>query len=78
MTQSQRGAKKHPSGRCPGRGALPPMPRSSCAGARQPETVGAAVLEKAACGVDYVKFGLFPDGDARRCLDALRLQANAA
>ena len=38
----------------------------------QPEIIGAAVLEKAACGVDYVKFGLFPDGDARRCLDALR------
>jgi (5-formylfuran-3-yl)methyl phosphate synthase len=38
----------------------------------QPETIGAAVLEKAACGVDYVKFGLFPDRDARRCLDALR------
>jgi dihydroneopterin aldolase len=37
----------------------------------QPETIGAAVMEKAACGVDYVKFGLFPDGDARRCLDAL-------
>lgn len=36
-----------------------------------PETIGAAVLEKAACGVDYVKFGVFPDGDARRCLDAL-------
>jgi uncharacterized protein (UPF0264 family) len=38
----------------------------------QPETIGAAVLEKTACGVDYVKFGLFPDGDARRCLDALQ------
>jgi uncharacterized protein (UPF0264 family) len=37
-----------------------------------PETISDAVLEKAACGVDYVKFGLFPDGDARRCLDALR------
>jgi dihydroneopterin aldolase len=37
-----------------------------------PETISNAVLEKAACGVDYVKFGLFPDGDARRCLDALR------
>jgi dihydroneopterin aldolase len=36
------------------------------------ETIGDAVLEKAACGVDYVKFGLFPDGDARRCLAALR------
>jgi dihydroneopterin aldolase len=36
------------------------------------ETIGAAVLEKTACGVDYVKFGLFPDGDARRCLAALR------
>jgi dihydroneopterin aldolase len=29
------------------------------------------VLEKAACGIDYVKFGLFPDADAQRCLDAL-------
>jgi (5-formylfuran-3-yl)methyl phosphate synthase len=38
----------------------------------QPETIGAAVLQKAACGVDYVKFGVFPDGDARRCLDALQ------
>lgn len=38
----------------------------------QPETIGEAVLEKAACGVDYVKFGLFPDGDAQCCLDALR------
>jgi uncharacterized protein (UPF0264 family) len=37
-----------------------------------PETISDAVLEKAACGVDYVKFGLFPDGDARHCLDALR------
>jgi (5-formylfuran-3-yl)methyl phosphate synthase len=37
----------------------------------QPETISAAVLEKAACGVDYVKFGLFPDADAQRCLDAL-------
>ena len=37
-----------------------------------PETIGDAVLEKAACGVDYVKFGLFPDSDARCCLDALR------
>ncbi|MGH6826266.1 (5-formylfuran-3-yl)methyl phosphate synthase [Methyloceanibacter sp.] len=37
-----------------------------------PQIIGNAVLEKAACGVDYVKFGLFPGGDARRCLDALR------
>ncbi|HEX6829966.1 MAG TPA: (5-formylfuran-3-yl)methyl phosphate synthase, partial [Methyloceanibacter sp.] len=29
-----------------------------------PETISTAVLEKAACGLDYVKFGLFPDGDA--------------
>jgi (5-formylfuran-3-yl)methyl phosphate synthase len=36
------------------------------------ETIGDAVLEKAACGVDYVKFGLFSDGNARRCLTALR------
>jgi dihydroneopterin aldolase len=37
-----------------------------------PEPIGDAVLQKAACGVDYVKFGLFPDGNARRCLAALR------
>jgi (5-formylfuran-3-yl)methyl phosphate synthase len=37
-----------------------------------PETIGEAVLEKAACDVDYVKFGVFSDGDARRCLAALR------
>jgi dihydroneopterin aldolase len=37
----------------------------------QPDTISAAVLERAACGVDYVKFGLFPDGDARACLEAL-------
>jgi dihydroneopterin aldolase len=37
-----------------------------------PQLIGDAVLEKAACGVDYVKFGLFPEGDPRRCLAALR------
>lgn len=37
----------------------------------QPQTISAAVLERAACGVDYVKFGLFPDGDAQACLEAL-------
>jgi uncharacterized protein (UPF0264 family) len=35
------------------------------------ETVRQAVLATAACNVDYVKLGLFPDGDARRCLDHL-------
>ena len=44
----------------------------------QPETIGAAVLEKADCGVDYVKFGLLSDGDARRCLDALHPLARQA
>jgi (5-formylfuran-3-yl)methyl phosphate synthase len=38
----------------------------------QPEMVRDAVLDRAACGVDYVKFGLLPEGDARGCLDALR------
>jgi dihydroneopterin aldolase len=38
----------------------------------QPETIRNAVLERAACRVDYVKFGLFPNGDAQRCLDTLR------
>ncbi|MGD0533470.1 MAG: (5-formylfuran-3-yl)methyl phosphate synthase, partial [Methyloceanibacter sp.] len=31
----------------------------------------AAVLDRTDCGVDYVKFGLFPEADARRCLVAL-------
>lgn len=34
-------------------------------------TVSAAVLATAARGVDYVKLGLFPDGDAERCLHGL-------
>ncbi len=38
----------------------------------QPEIIREAVMEKAADGIDFVKFGLFPDGDAKRCLDALR------
>jgi (5-formylfuran-3-yl)methyl phosphate synthase len=37
----------------------------------QPETIRDAVLEKAAHGVDFVKFGLFLGGDARSCLDVL-------
>lgn len=36
------------------------------------ETIRDAVLERDASGVDYVKFGLFPDGDAQACLDGLR------
>jgi uncharacterized protein (UPF0264 family) len=42
------------------------------------ETIGDAVLERAACGVDYVKFGLFPEGDAQACLDGLRFVARNA
>jgi uncharacterized protein (UPF0264 family) len=34
-------------------------------------TVSAAVLATAARGVDYVKLGLFPEGDAVRCLNGL-------
>ncbi|MGE5260532.1 MAG: (5-formylfuran-3-yl)methyl phosphate synthase [Actinomycetota bacterium] len=37
----------------------------------QPEAVHSAVLATAATGVDYVKLGLFPNGDARACLDLL-------
>jgi uncharacterized protein (UPF0264 family) len=40
------------------------------------ETVREAVLATAALGVDYVKLGLFPGGDAERCLS--RLEADAA
>jgi uncharacterized protein (UPF0264 family) len=36
------------------------------------DTIRDAVLTRAALGVDYVKFGLFPDGDARTCLDELK------
>ena len=39
------------------------------------DAVRAAVLETAALGVDYVKFGLFPGGDAERCLNRLKTAA---
>src|SRR3970040_1253372 len=35
------------------------------------ETVRNAVLATAGLGVDYVKLGLFPGGDAERCLNSL-------
>ena len=41
----------------------------------QPELICDAVMEKAICDVDYVKFGLFPGGDPQGCLSALRLAA---
>jgi len=41
----------------------------------QPELICHAVMEKAICDVDYVKFGLFPGGDPQGCLSALRLAA---
>ena len=37
----------------------------------QPALIKSAVLERASFGVDYVKIGLFPDGDPEACLDAL-------
>ena len=40
------------------------------------EAVRAAVLATAASGVDYVKLGLFPGGDAERCLNLLRTEAS--
>jgi dihydroneopterin aldolase len=39
------------------------------------DAVRAAVLKTAALGVDYVKFGLFPGGDAERCLNRLKTAA---
>jgi (5-formylfuran-3-yl)methyl phosphate synthase len=35
------------------------------------ETIRAAVRAISACGVDYIKLGIFPHPDARRCLAAL-------
>ena len=40
------------------------------------DTVRAAVLETAALGVDYVKLGLFPDGDAERGLKQIESAAS--
>lgn len=37
----------------------------------RPDTIRDAVLAQGATGVDYVKFGLFPGGQAKSCLDAL-------
>jgi (5-formylfuran-3-yl)methyl phosphate synthase len=39
------------------------------------ERVRTAVLATAAAGVDYVKIGLFPGGDAERCLKLLGVEA---
>jgi dihydroneopterin aldolase len=36
-----------------------------------PSIVVSAVARTAALGLDFVKLGLFPDGDARACIDAL-------
>jgi uncharacterized protein (UPF0264 family) len=38
----------------------------------QPEAIRNAVIERASCGIDYVKFGLFPGGDPQACFQALR------
>ena len=38
----------------------------------QAEAIRGAVIERASCGVDYVKFGLFPGGDPQACFAALR------
>ena len=38
----------------------------------QPEAIRDAIIERASCGVDYVKFGLFPGGDPQACFKALR------
>jgi uncharacterized protein (UPF0264 family) len=41
------------------------------------QTVRSAVLATAATGVDYVKLGVFPDGDAQGCLNLLAPEAKA-
>jgi dihydroneopterin aldolase len=43
----------------------------------EPTTVRSAVLATAATGVDYIKLGVFPDGDARSCLDLLAAETKA-
>jgi dihydroneopterin aldolase len=42
------------------------------------ELVRERVAEVAACGVDYVKLGLLPEGDPQACLDGLRPSAQRA
>ncbi len=44
----------------------------------QPERVRDAVSAMAATGVDYVKLGLFPEGDAEACLEQLEAEARQA
>ena len=44
----------------------------------QAEAIRDAVIERASCGVDYVKFGLFPGGDPQACFEALRPIAPAS
>ncbi|MBM3544415.1 MAG: hypothetical protein FJX44_07930 [Alphaproteobacteria bacterium] len=41
----------------------------------QAEIIRDAVRATASLGVDYVKLGLFPEGDAGRCLDLLEMEA---
>jgi dihydroneopterin aldolase len=41
----------------------------------QAEIIRDAVRDTASLGVDYVKLGLFPEGDARSCLDPLEREA---
>ena len=44
----------------------------------EPEAIRDAVIERASCGVDYVKFGLFPGGEPQACFQALRSIARGA
>lgn len=43
----------------------------------RPPAIREAVLDRSACGVDFVKLGLFPDGDPQGCLDGLRTVARS-
>ena len=63
------------------RAALPraiPVSATICDLACEPETLCRAVEAMAAAGVDFVKIGLFPGGDARRAIAALGRKAAGA
>ncbi|WP_448187973.1 (5-formylfuran-3-yl)methyl phosphate synthase [Azospirillum sp. sgz301742] len=54
---------------------LPPLSATIGDRPMQPAAVAARVAETRACGVDYVKIGLLPEGDPAGCLAALAPEA---
>src|SRR5688572_9418128 len=61
---------RHVGGRAPVSATIGDLPMRG-------EVVRDAVRATAATGIDYVKLGLFPDGDARSCLGMLEQDARA-